>query len=80
MHIAASFEIPTISIFGPTRDEETSQWKNKKSKIVKKNLPCQPCMQRKCPLVHHNCMRLIKAIDVLTVIKSFDSKSGVSLK
>jgi heptosyltransferase II len=80
MHIAATFQIPTVAIFGPTKDNETSQWMNKKSIIVKKNLECQPCMKRTCPLVHHNCMRLIKAIDVLTVIKSFDSKSGVSLK
>jgi heptosyltransferase II len=72
MHIAASFEIPTISIFGPTRDEETSQWKNKKSKIVKKNLPCQPCMQRKCPLVHHNCMKMIDAKDIISLIETIN--------
>ena len=72
MHIAASFEIPTISIFGPTRDEETSQWKNKKSKIVKKNLPCQPCMQRKCPLVHHNCMKMIDAKDIINLIETIN--------
>jgi heptosyltransferase II len=72
MHIAASFEIPTISIFGPTRDEETSQWKNKKSEIVKKNLPCQPCMQRKCPLVHHNCMKMIEAKDIISLIETIN--------
>jgi len=38
---------------------------NKKSIIVKKNLDCQPCMKRTCPLKHHNCMNLIKAVDVL---------------
>jgi heptosyltransferase II len=72
MHIAASFEIPTIAIFGPTRDEETSQWKNKKSEIVKKNLPCQPCMQRKCPLVHHNCMKMIDAKDIINLIETIN--------
>ena len=59
MHIAASFKIPTISIFGPTRHEETSQWRNEKSIIVKKNLSCQPCMQRVCPLGHHKCMKFL---------------------
>ena len=72
MHIAASFEIPTIAIFGPTRDEETSQWMNKKSEIIKKNLPCQPCMKRKCPLIHHNCMRTILAKDVINLVKSIN--------
>ena len=69
MHLASSYQIPTISIFGPTKDNETSQWMNKNSVIVKKTLDCQPCMQRVCPLGHHNCMKLIKSEDVLSAIK-----------
>jgi heptosyltransferase-2 len=72
MHLAAAFQIPTVAIFGPTNDKETSQWKNKKSIIVKKNLECQPCMKRTCPLKHHNCMRLIEASDVLETVKRFN--------
>ena len=70
MHVAAAFQVPTVAIFGPTRDDETSQWMNAKSVIAKKNLDCQPCMQRICPLQHHNCMKLIKASDVMDVTKS----------
>ena len=69
MHISAALQIPTVSIFGPTNDKETSQWKNEKSLTVKKNLECQPCMKRICPLKHHNCMRLIKSTDVINGIK-----------
>ena len=69
MHLAAALKIPTVAIFGPTNDKETSQWMNDKSIIVKKFLDCQPCMKRTCPLKHHNCMSLIKAVDVLNVIK-----------
>ena len=69
MHLAASFDIPTISIFGPTKDIETSQWKNKYSVNLKKNLDCQPCMLRTCPLKHHNCMKQIKANEVLDAVK-----------
>jgi len=72
MHVAAAFQIPTVAIFGPTKDKETSQWMNKKSIIVKKNLNCQPCMKRTCPLQHHNCMNLIKAIDVLKAVNSIN--------
>tara|TARA_B100000787_G_scaffold170207_1_gene164836 strand:+ start:3565 stop:4494 length:930 start_codon:yes stop_codon:yes gene_type:complete len=71
MHLAASFKVPTVSIFGPTKFLETSQWLNEKSAIVKKNLNCQPCMKRECPLKHHDCMRLIKADEVLEAINSF---------
>ena len=70
MHLAAVFKIPTVAIFGPTNDKETSQWMNDKSVIVKKNLECQPCMKRTCPLKHHNCMKLIKVADILGAVKS----------
>jgi len=70
MHVAAAFQVPTVAIFGPTKDKETSQWMNKKSIIVKKNLECQPCMKRICPLQHHNCMNLIKAADVLDAVEN----------
>jgi heptosyltransferase II len=69
MHIAAAYQIPTVSIFGPTNLIETSQWMNQKSIIVKKNLDCQPCMKRVCPLKHHKCMKLIEASDVLKEVK-----------
>ena len=65
MHVAAAFQVPTVAIFGPTKDDETSQWMNKKSLIVKQDLECQPCMKRVCPLKHHNCMKSILAEDVL---------------
>jgi heptosyltransferase II len=68
MHIAASLNIPTISLFGPTNPIETSQWNNSHSIIVKKSLDCQPCMRRKCPLKHHNCMKLIEAREVIDSI------------
>lgn len=70
MHIAASFNIPTISIFGPTKHDETSQWMNNKSVNIQKNLACQPCMKRVCPLGHHNCMKLVKSQEVLVAVDS----------
>ena len=70
MHLAAAFQVPTVAVFGPTRDKETSQWCNKKSVIIKKTLSCQPCMRRSCPLGHHDCMRLIEADEVLVAVES----------
>jgi heptosyltransferase II len=69
MHLAAAFQVPTVTIFGPTNDKETSQWMNEKSMVVKKNLGCQPCMKRSCPLKHHNCMKQVQASDVLEAVK-----------
>jgi len=75
MHLAASFQVPTIAIFGPTKDDETSQWMNDSSIVVKKNLDCQPCMKRTCPLKHHNCMKLIKAQEVIDSIPPVEVSS-----
>jgi heptosyltransferase-2 len=72
MHIAAALKVPTVSIFGPTRAQETSQWMNKKSVIVKKDLDCQPCMNRVCHLKHHNCMKYIKSEEVLIAVDTLN--------
>lgn len=74
MHIAASLQVPTIAIFGPTNPLETSQWKNPVSSIINKNLDCQPCMKRTCPLKHHNCMKLIQAKEVIESISEIVKK------
>ncbi len=65
MHIAAAYKVPTIALFGPTKWDETSPWKNPNAKIIKKNLDCMPCMKRSCPLKSHECMDLIGVEDIL---------------
>ena len=72
MHLAAALKVPTVAIFGPTKSNETSQWMSQKSEIVKKNLDCQPCMKRNCPLGHHHCMKQIKATEVLKAVMKLD--------
>ncbi len=70
MHIAAAYNVPTVAIFGPTKYKETSQWKNEKSVIIKKEMECSPCMKRECPLGHHECMTTISAFEVIEAIKT----------
>ena len=69
MHLASALQVPTVTIFGPTNEKETSQWKNEKSFVLKKNLACQPCLRRTCQLKHNNCMKLKEPSDVLKAIK-----------
>jgi heptosyltransferase-2 len=69
MHVAAAYQVPTVTIFGPTKHTETSQWKNKKSIIVREDIECAPCMKRECPLKHHDCMKLITASRVIEAVK-----------
>lgn len=70
MHVAAAYQVPTVSIFGPTRHNETCQWKNEKSIIVRHDMECAPCMKRECPLKHHDCMKSIGAQEVIEAVYS----------
>ena len=68
MHVAAAYQVPTVSIFGPTKHLETSQWRNAHSEIVRHDIECAPCMKRECPLKHHECMKLIEAVEVIEAV------------
>ena len=70
MHVAAAYQVATVAIFGPTRYRETSQWKNPQSHLLRKEMKCSPCMKRSCPLKHHDCMKLLKAEEVIAVIEN----------
>ena len=72
MHVAAAYQIPTVAIFGPTRYKETSQWMNEKSKIVRHDMDCSPCMKRECPLKHHECMTSITALEVIEAVRELE--------
>ncbi|MDO8453782.1 MAG: lipopolysaccharide heptosyltransferase II [Sulfurimonas sp.] len=69
MHVAAAYKVPTVTIFGPTKHTETSQWMNEKSAIIRHAMECSPCMKRECPLGHHECMKSITASEVIEVVK-----------
>ena len=69
MHIAAAYSIPTVSIFGPTKHMETSQWRNSDSILLRKDLDCAPCMKRVCPLGTHECMKSISADDAIEAMR-----------
>lgn len=68
MHVAAAYQVPTVSIFGPTKYKETSQWMNEKSTIVRHEMDCSPCMKRECPLGHHDCMKTIMSQEVIDAV------------
>jgi heptosyltransferase-2 len=53
-HIAAAFDVPVITIFGPTHPEWTEIYFDKERKISVP-VPCGPCQLKKCPL-DHRCM------------------------
>ncbi|MGI9456996.1 MAG: lipopolysaccharide heptosyltransferase II [Aeoliella sp.] len=51
-----AFGRPVVSLFGPTPPGITDTHYKQETPLTL-NLDCQPCMQRACPLGHHQCMR-----------------------
>jgi heptosyltransferase-2 len=43
---------------------------NPKSRIVRHNLECAPCMKRSCPLKHHACMKEITPHEVIEAVNA----------
>lgn len=54
MHIASAFQVPVVSIFGPTDWRTTSPFGNAHA-IVRQPVDCAPCLLRECP-IDHRCM------------------------
>jgi heptosyltransferase II len=55
-HFAAAFDVPVLSIFGPTHIAWTRTY-HPKALHVYHPVPCGPCQRPSCPLGHHRCMR-----------------------
>ena len=69
-HFAAAFDVPVVSLFGPT-DPRWSLNGHPQERILRtEGLDCQPCGQRSCPLTHHRCMTELSARRVLSVAES----------
>lgn len=54
-HLAIAQDTPVVTIFGSS-DPRWTENSYAAERIVRVHLDCQPCMERHCPLKHHNCM------------------------
>ncbi len=55
-HFAAAFDVPTITLFGPTHTAWSETF-HPQAVHLQMPVACGPCQQRTCPLKHHRCMR-----------------------
>jgi heptosyltransferase-2 len=58
-HFAAAFGVPVVTVFGSS-DPAWTETRFKSERSVMLHLDCQPCMERVCPLKHHNCMNQLE--------------------
>lgn len=57
-HIAAAFDVPVVTIFGPT-DPKWSEIDFAHERQVRVEVFCGPCQKKHCPL-DHRCMKLVE--------------------
>jgi heptosyltransferase-2 len=68
LHIASSFSIPTVSSIGPTLEY---RWRplGEGNIVIKKDLSCMPCYNGYCLRKSNECLRLIKAEEMIRAVK-----------
>ncbi|MEH6568100.1 MAG: lipopolysaccharide heptosyltransferase II [Halioglobus sp.] len=57
-HFARAFDIPRVTVFGPTERRWTDTSHDAET-IIQVDVPCGPCHKKVCPLAHHDCMTLV---------------------
>jgi heptosyltransferase II len=57
MHMANALRVPIVAVFGPTEPKATAPF-HPPAWVLKKDVPCWPCLYRKCPF-DHRCMTTI---------------------
>jgi heptosyltransferase II len=62
-HFAAAFEVPVVSLFGPTHIAWSENF-FPRAEHLQLAVDCGPCQQRECPLGHHKCMRSLSVDQV----------------
>jgi heptosyltransferase-2 len=72
MHLAAALGVRCVALFGPTDPRRTAPtaWALESAphhvehRVLWRDPWCAPCFRRRCPLLHHGCMRGITVEDV----------------
>ncbi len=78
MHLAAALGVPCVALFGPTDPRRTAPAGDSHQTLVSDRW-CQPCFRRRCPLLHHGCMKdlevdaVVEAVDVTLAAGSPDA-------
>ncbi len=55
-HLSNALGVPTVTLFGSSSPTWTRPL-DPRSKVVTLSLPCSPCFQSACPLMHTQCLR-----------------------
>ena len=56
--MAAALDVPLVAVFGSTNPVTTGPV-GSRSRVVRTDVPCSPCLQPHCRYGHLDCMRQI---------------------
>jgi heptosyltransferase II len=76
-HIAAAFDVPVVTIFGPTHPEWTEIYFPRERKVAVKVF-CGPCQKKTCPLDHRCMTRVTPAMVFDAAISLLPQRTGVT--
>ena len=68
MHLAAALGVPCVALFGPTDPTRTAP-AGAGHEVLHRDLWCSPCFRRRCPLLHHRCLRGIAPAEVAAAVE-----------
>lgn len=74
MHVAGALGVPTLAIYGSTNPVTTPP-PGKNSVIIRKEVPCSPCLKKVCP-TDFRCMEDITTSEVVEKAKAILVKHG----
>lgn len=74
MHVAGALGVPTLAIYGSTNPVTTPP-PGKNSVIIRKEVPCSPCLRKVCP-TDFRCMEDISAAEVIEAARAMLIKHG----
>ncbi|MCF6290850.1 MAG: lipopolysaccharide heptosyltransferase II [Desulfobacterales bacterium] len=75
MHVAAALATPTAAIFGSTNPVTTGPYSDT-SLVIRKEIPCSPCLKTHCRKENFRCMTGISSPEVLEAIKKLLLRTG----
>lgn len=79
LHLANATGVPRIlMLFGSTSSRRSGPL-GKEHRSLSLNLVCQPCFERTCPLVHHNCLQLLNPNFVLQATLDLIRRPNLSI-
>lgn len=66
-HLAVALDVPSIAIFGPADQRRWAPLDQRRHRIVRRQVWCNPCPHWECPYQDHACLRWVAPEDVLRV-------------